>query len=192
MGNTDTVENDCVALPQSCDLTCPSRGHSCTSLQVMMWLRWLNNCHSSDAGGDRARKDWKACFHNYTDRGTLLSEEIDTVQWLVCCVWEHDCVPCNHFPITHLSNRGVKNKVRSLNCTETNKVTFNHSKMSYLICSSSLLCVILDNLPDEDCAPDARRIIDFWWLRSSYYWLHYNIIKVSNSNSSIFSSELKS
>lgn len=73
-----------VASPHSCGWTRLSYGYSCTSLQVMIWCLWLNTCQSSGARGDGAGTTERLVFDNNTDRGTRLSEELDTVWWLVC------------------------------------------------------------------------------------------------------------
>lgn len=59
---------------------------------------WLNTFHSSAATGDSSGRTGEACVVDNTDRGTLLSEELDTARWLVCCVWRARLRPTLSLP----------------------------------------------------------------------------------------------
>lgn len=43
------------------------------------------------------------------------------MHFLAACVWKQNCVPCHHFPINHLSDRGVRIGVCSCYMPETDE-----------------------------------------------------------------------
>ena len=91
--------------------------------------RWLNTFHSFNATGDSSGRTREACVDNNTDRGTLLSEELDTARWLVLLRVES----------TTMSHAIISPSVTCLAKVWVQRPTSDGQKTSSLISSSCLL-----------------------------------------------------